>query len=230
MTELENFVEKFVRTAKQNDSLKNIRFVNAYNPRAAEKPVVGFIAAVEIAGINDDIKFNTRLIGGSDVSGSQLGYTAVELAAAYKEADADSCVDSIVLSETKYDKSIAAFYRDIKLSLSLRAAGLDDNRIDINGESVSGITSIKWSEILDGVSLYEFNRGEPYALINSKRYYEITVEARSVSLLSVDNGFTLRSGSVSFLNCRFSKISTSLNTKGQIVYKTVIISDRKVTV
>ena len=236
MTELESVIDKLVRSVKQKGTFENIRFINAYNLQPAEKPVEGFLAVLETGEIGDVIKLNTRLIGGSDISGSQLGYTAVELAAALKEADTDTYIDSIVLSETKYDKNITAFYRDIKLSLLLGAGGFKHDSytsILINSEPVSGITAFKWEEIIDGVSLYEFNRGEPYANINSKKYYEITVETKEVSLLNFENGFTLATGkgekAISFFDCMINKISTSLNTKGQIIYKVTIISDKKVT-
>lgn len=232
MTELESIITGLIHEAKQNTAFGDIRFINAYNPKPAEKPVEGYIAVVEMAGIDSDIKLNIRLIGGNEISGAQLGYTAVELAAAIKEADTDNKIGSVYLSETKYDKSITAFYRDIKISINSVAAGFDSEscvELYVNSELLSGVSSFKWEENSEAVSLYEFNRGEPYAIINSKSCYDITIEAESLPVLSSDNSFSLSYGNIVFSNCVISRISASVNTKGRLVYKIKIISDKKVT-
>lgn len=236
MTELESIITELIKAVKQNEAFSDIRFVNAYNKKPAEKPVTGCIAVVEMAGINNGVKLNVRLIGGSDISGAQLGYTAVELAAAINEADIDKVIDSVYLSETGYDNKISAFYRDIKLSLNPVAAGLEDEEsveLYLNGELLRGVSAFKWEEKSEAVSLYEFNRGEPYAIINSKSYYDIVIEADTLSVLNFDNGFSLsvEVGGVAtqFMNCVINRISAVVNTNGKIVYKITIKSDKKVT-
>ena len=236
MTELERIITELIRSVKQNPSFENIRFINAYNSQIAEKPVEGILAVVEMAGFDSVLKLNIRLIGGSNITGSQLGYTAVEIAAALREADTEKFIDSVNLSETKYDKSITAFYRDIKLSMSPAVGGFDDERItaiSVNSEAVSGVTAVRWEEKTEGVSLYEFNRGEPYAVINGKSFYEITVKMKTSAFMGFENGFTLNAGngghSVTFLNCVINRISTEADTNGQIVYTLKVISTEKVT-
>ncbi|MCR5652879.1 MAG: hypothetical protein K6F88_03670 [Ruminococcus sp.] len=236
MTELERIITALVRTVKQNPSFEDIRFINAYNSKTAEKPAEGIAAFVEMAGFDSKFRLNIRLVGGSEINGHQLGYTAVELAAALKEADTEKHIDGITLSETKYDKSTTAFYRDIRLSLLSDIGGFDVNNsviLSIGSNQLSGVTAFKCEEKTEGVSLYEFNRGEPYAVINSKSHYEITIEIKSLSLISFESGFVLRvvneGDEISFLNCVINRISTSVNTKGQIVYMVRILSTEKVT-
>ena len=101
MTELENFISELICSVKQNPSFKEIRFIDAYNIQTAERPAKGIIALVEMAGFDSNIKLNIRLIGGNDISGRQLGYTAVELAAALKEADAEGCIDEVLLNKVR---------------------------------------------------------------------------------------------------------------------------------
>lgn len=235
MTELEGIIIGLIRSVKQNNDFSDIRFINAYNSQPAEKPVEGYLAVVEIAEIDEDINLQIRLIGGSDVSGSQLGYTALELAAALKTADSDMYIKSVRLSETKYDKNITAFYRDIKLGLSLDTEISEENGIILHmgSELINGVTAFRWEEKSESVSLYEFNRSEPYAVINSKTAFEITLEMKSASFIGFENGFTITlqddSGTISFLNCAVNKVSVSVNTSGQVVYTAKIISNRKVT-
>ena len=236
MTALENFIRGLICSVKRNPSFEGIRFIDAYNLQTAEKPVEGITALVEMAGFDDGIKLNIRLIGGNDISGRQLGYTAVELAAALKEADNERCIDTVLLSETKYDKNITSFYRDIKLSLLSDAGGCDSFRrvsLSLNGQALGGVNAFKWEEKAEGVSLYEFHRGNPYAVINSKGGYEVTIELKSLPSVSLENGFVLKavyeSDTMSFINCVINKISTSVNAKGQIVYTIKIISTEKVT-
>ena len=236
MTGLERIITELMRSVKQNPSFEDIRFINAYNSQIAEKPVEGMLAVVEMAGFDSVLKLNIRLIGGSGITGSQLGYTAIEIAAALREADTEKYIDSVYLSETKYDKSIIAFYRDIKLSLSPAVGGFGDERaiaLSINSEAVSGVKAVRWEEKTEGVSLYEFNRGEPYAVINGKSYYEITVAMKTLSFTGFENGFTLSAENggyaVAFLNCVINRISTAADTNGQIVYTLKILSTEKVT-
>lgn len=232
MTEIESIITAIIRDVKQNEIFNNIKFINAYNNQPAEKPVEGYLAVVEMAGFDEKIKLNLRLIGGSDVSGSQLGYTAVELAAALKESAENA--ESVSLSETKYDKNITAFYRDIRLLLVPDNGEIDGDGISvyIGSDILSDIVTFKCDEKNEETGLYEFQRGAPYAVINSKHYYEITLEVKSLSLLSFENGFTLRvesDGSVlSFLNCMINKVLTSVNKKGQIIYTVKIISESRV--
>lgn len=233
MTEVESIITAIIRDVKQNEIFNNIGFINAYNNRTAEKPVEGYLAVVEMAGFDERIKLNVRLIGGNDVSGSQLGYTAVELAAALKDSAENA--DSVTLSETGYDKNISAFYRDIKLLLSTDDGEIDDGdtvTVYIGSDTLGDVISFKCEEKTEETGLYEFNRGAPYAVINSKHYYEITLEVKSLSLLSFENGFTLRvesgSGVLSFSNCMINKVLTSVNAKGQIIYTVKIISESRV--
>ncbi len=231
MTEIESIITAIIRDVKQNEIFNDIRFINAYNNRSAEKPVEGYLAVVEMAGFDEKIKLNVRLIGGSDVSGSQLGYTAVELAAALKESAENA--ESVSLSETKYDKNITAFYRDINLLLNGAGSGDGDSVTVYIGSDVLGdVTAFKWEEKTEETGLYEFHRGAPYAVINSRHYYDITLEVKSISLLNFENGFTLKiensDSELSFLNCVVSKVLTSVNAKGQIVYTVKIISESKV--
>ena len=233
MNEIESIVTEIIQGVKQSGNFPDIRFINAYNNQPAEKPVEGYLAVVEMAGFDERIKLNVRLIGGSDVSGSQLGYTAVELAAALKNSAEN--VESVSLSETKYDKSITAFYRDINLLISTDDGEIDDGdsmTVYIGSDTLGDVTSFKCEEKTEETGLYEFHRGAPYAVINSRHYYDITLEVKSLSLLSFENGFTLRiengDSVLSFLSCVIGKVLTSVNAKGQIVYTVKIISESKV--
>ena len=234
MTVIESIITNIIHSVKQSEAFQDIRFINAYNSQPAEKPVEGFLAVVEMAGFDEKVRLNVRLIGGNDVSGSQLGYTAVELAAALKESSDNA--DSVVLSETKYDKNITAFYRDIKLTLSLDSGSSDDSdviNICIDSVALTDVKTFKWEEKAEELSLYEFNRSEPYAVLSRKHYYDITLEVRSLSLLSFESGFSLRietdDSSLEFLNCVINKVLTSVDVKGQILYSIKIISESKVT-
>lgn len=233
MTEIERIITEIIHGVKQSGKFTNIRFINAYNSKPAEKPVEGYLAVVEMAGFDEKIKLNVRLIGGSDISGSQLGYTAVELAAVLKEAAENA--ESVSLSETKYDKNMTAFYRDINLLLSMDDGEIDDGdnvSVYIGSDVLDGVITFKWEEKTEEIGLYEFNRGAPYAVINGRHYNDITLEVKSLSLLSFENGFTLRiengDSVLSFLNCVINKVLTSVNARGQIVYTVKIISESKV--
>lgn len=233
MNEIESIVTEIIQGVKQSGKFRDIRFINAYNNQPAEKPVEGYLAVVEMAGFDERIKLNVRLIGGNDVSGSQLGYTAVELAAALKNSAENA--ESVSLSETKYDKNITAFYRDINLLISLNDGEIDDGdsvTVYIGSDILGDVTSFKCEEKTEETGLYEYHRGAPYAVINSRHYYDITLEVKSLSLLSFENGFTLRiengDGVLSFLSCVIGKVLTSVNAKGQIVYTVKIISESKV--
>lgn len=233
MNEIESIVTEIIQGVKQSGKFRDIRFINAYNNQPAEKPVEGYLAVVEMAGFDERIKLNVRLIGGNDVSGSQLGYTAVELAAALKNSAENA--ESVSLSETKYDKNITAFYRDINLLISLNDGEIDDGdnvTVYIGSDALGDVTTFKWEEKTEEIGLYEYHRGAPYAVINSRHYYDITLEVKSLSLLSFENGFTLRiengDSVLSFLNCVIGKVLTSVNAKGQIVYTVKIISKSKV--
>ena len=236
MNALENFIRELICSVKQNPSFEEIRFIDSYGLQPAAKPAQGITAVVEMAGFDSDIKLNIRLIGGNNISGSQLGYTAVELAAALKEADTLEYINGVLLSETKYDKKATSFYRDIKLSVVSDAGGLDSFRrvsLSLNGQTLGGVTAFMWQENRDSVSLYEFHRGEPYAVINSKMCYEVVIELNFLPNISTNKGFVLKaeyeSDTISFKNCVINKISSSVNAKGQIVYTLKIISNEKVT-
>lgn len=236
MTELETFINELIRSVKQNSGFEDIRFINAYNTNTAEKPVEGYLAVVEMAGIDDNVTLIIRLIGGDDIAGVQLGYTALELAAALKQADTNEKIDRITLSETKYYKSITAFYRDIKIVTTSGSDILGDNAgiaVYLNSDLLQGVLSIKYEELTSGVSLYEFNRGEPYAVINNQKYYEITMDIKTVPPQAFDSGFTLSiqngTKTITFSDCLVKKLIATVNTRGQLVYTVKIKSDRSVT-
>lgn len=232
MTELESIIKGLIRSVKPDFS--DIRFVNAYNTKPAEKPAQGYLALVEIKEVESRVNLNIRLMGGSEISGSQLGYTAVELAAVLKSNDADGSIYNVNLSETRYDKDTLSFYRDISMSLSVDSGLSSDYRLYIGSELFKGVITLKQEESRGAVSLYEFNRGEPYAVISGNSVYVITIEALDLPTGCSVSGFslTVESGSQSFCytNCVVKNILTAVNTNGQVVYTLKIISNRRTTV
>lgn len=242
MTQIKSIADNLIQSAKSELNSDNIRFVKAYNNHTAEKPVSGILAVFEIRSVEQNVgesdensKLNARLFAGQNVTGDELCAAALGLAESLKTVDENGCIKKLTVSEAAYDKNVGALYRDVKLTVS--DYGESDNveavKVYIGSQLLSGITSVKTEQKQSGVELYEFHSGEPYAVINKRTVYEITLGITSSDFSAPENGFTLTiesgSNSESYTGCNISKKTVTTDNKGQIVNTLMITSNRKVT-
>lgn len=233
MTDIKQIVDNLILSVKQELQDNSIRFIKAYNNKTAEKPVSGLLAVVGIESINktggfvDFSELSIRLMGGQSITDEELCSAALMLAEALESVDEYGYIESISVTKPSYDKNTTALYRDIKLAVS---AFSENNYADIyiNSESIGGVKGIKVEEKTTAIKLCEFHNSVPYAVLNDKTDYEITLELAD-RFTEPEGAFTLTFGSESYADCIVSQKSVAINKKGQIVYTVRIKSNRKVT-
>ena len=109
----------------------------------------------------------------------------------------------------------------------------NDIRLYINSEPANGVLSFKSEEKRGGLPLYEIHRAQPYAVLNTEKQYEITIDIYAKSFKNFGGGFNLSlessSESVSYLDCCVTNVAVSIDARGRIIYTVKIVSGKKVT-
>ncbi len=232
MTEIKQIADNLIQSVKRELQDNRIRFIKAYNNKTAEKPVSGLLAVVGIESVNksggfeEASKLKIRLMGDRNITDDELCCAALTLAEALESVDEYGYIESISVGEPSYDKNVSALYRDIKLSISDYSNNSEADLL-INSERIGGVKGIKVEEKSSCIKLCEFHNSVPYAVLNDKTDYEITLNLAD-RFSEPDGAFVLTFGDESYIGCTVSQKTVSIN-KGQIVYTVKIKSNRKVT-
>lgn len=141
MTEVINIVNSLIYKARENENIKNVKFVKAYRENFAQNPVEGYIAVVKIEKISKtnsfaggfadskikgemfSVCFALSVYSDNDITGEELSSTALKIQQAVADADESSIIESSWISPIEFDSDIKAIYREINFTLAFCLCG-----------------------------------------------------------------------------------------------------------
>ena len=136
MTEIENLVEKLIKSVKKNPELSQVRFVKEYSSINVETPVSSYIAVVSFESMTRDKNFlgsvvknglkgdrfsaiiTVNIYAPNYENGFDLTGVSGVFCQSIKAADEENIIDKISFEPISYDTVINAMCRKCKLELS----------------------------------------------------------------------------------------------------------------
>ena len=133
MTVINTTVDNLIRSIKNTGSVDDIKFVKAYRNSAAQKPLGGLCAVVNLRSIEPRKSFlsslapnglkgevlsatlNLRLYSAG--AGDELTGAALRLGDAVRTADSSGLVSGIKISPISFDSESCEVYRDVNAQL-----------------------------------------------------------------------------------------------------------------
>ena len=141
MTAIFDLVTTLIKRAKENEQIKDVRFVKAYKSEIAENPVGDYLVAVNLENVmqtqsfvggyfNDGVKgqmYSAKLVlrvyADRKKSGEDLGRLSLKIQEALTKADSNNIISGLSIGPISFDGNFESIYREISVNLEFCLCG-----------------------------------------------------------------------------------------------------------